>query len=108
MFKVGDFVRTSIYGIQKVIGFDGERYIVTGSISHIREIDCDLWQPREDEWCIFSNEPSANKNKFTVARFHRVAHGQCREGQYRDLSGNYWKHCEPFIGEIPSFLKENK
>ena len=63
--------------------------------------DCVLWKPKEGEWCWFWNEGASEPSL-----------GQFKE----EIMGKYYvkrkiyafDFCEPFIGKLPSFLKENK
>lgn len=61
--------------------------------------DVELWQPREGEWV----NVSSNKNDFFTV--HKWTN-ELKEALTKDnIFG--WKY-EPFIGELPSFLKEQK
>ena len=61
---------------------------------------CKLWQPKEGEWIvIYPTHPTMNKpTSFTVRQYFS--------------NDPYWKlhieKCEPFIGELPSFIKDKK
>lgn len=60
--------------------------------------DCVLWQPIEGEWCwVFDDEfRSELTNRAYVTSDGVIkTHDSCK-----------WKYCEPFIGELPSFLKD--
>jgi hypothetical protein len=53
--------------------------------------DCETWQPQEGEWVIPSKAPAYDWSTFTVTKY-----------------SNTLGKCEPFIGKLPSFIKENK
>jgi len=99
MFKVGDWVTwvnpangnkelTLIKTIEDKEAFD--------------EWGEELWQPKEGEWCWFYNTGEGKpfcgkfvtiiqKNNYTTYRAHNAWH-EC-------------EYCEPFIGELPTFLQ---
>ena len=55
-----------------------------------------LWQPKEGEWCWFWNGEGINSIDPFIARFNKCSRL------------NAFDYCEPFIGELPSFLKEQQ
>lgn len=57
-----------------------------------------LWIPEPDEWCWFWDRTTID---------NPIKHPP-KLGQYSryDFSLNYFNYCEPFIGELPSNLKE--
>lgn len=82
-FKIGDWVSTPNRGVFQ--------------ISHEIELSAweitlggraELWQPKEGEWVCVDRYDG---NLFTVCKFN---------SHFLD-----YKDCEPFIGELPSFLK---
>ncbi len=64
--------------------------------------NCEHWQPKEGEWCWFwdkkDNTPSIGK----IEKYHN--------GYYYSsaFNGSICEYCEPFIGELPSFLKDKR
>ena len=67
--------------------------------------DCVLWQPLPNEWCWFWDHEDS---LILLQKF--VKHDVKNTFRATDLAGfefNY-AHCEPFIGQLPNFLKEHK
>jgi hypothetical protein len=85
-FKIGDWVREPDGDIWKL---DNE--VEKGSYV---DTDCELWQPRAGEWCwlvpIFKTTEVHKLVKYNKEEFDK------------DMK------FEPFIGELPSFIKDNK
>jgi len=105
MFKVGDLVVSKHTGevclCEKI---DGDEFYSNENKWHITT-SYSSWQPKEGEWCWFYNTGEGKpfcgkfvtiiqKNNYTTYRAHNAWH-EC-------------EYCEPFIGELPSFLKENR
>lgn len=106
-FKVGDWVITEftidkIRGIKKIIAlaedgwdtFQNEDCSIEAAPYTIVE----LWAPKLGEFCWFwddNNYPERTLSQFEV---------KIDETFYSLLTS--WKYCEPFIGVLPSFLKE--
>ena len=106
-FKVGDWVEfdNSVFCVHKE--YNGNRYIseeVANNLANYGK-SVTLWQPKEDEYCCFHN----GKDQFTVAKFQN--HSDNTDTHFKLVScyGKWteiFKYCEPFFGELPSFLKE--
>ena len=63
--------------------------------------DCVLWQPKEGEWCWFWNKDSEMPP--VLRRFKQTQ----KDGAHITKDDCYfYDYCEPFIGELPSFLKD--
>jgi hypothetical protein len=94
-FKIGDWVREPDGDIWKL---DNE--VEKGSYV---DTDCELWQPKIGEWCWYVASGGFVKclEYITENKF---------DGCY--LGGSdatcYIQDCEPFVGKLPSFLKDNK
>jgi len=56
------------------------------------------WQPTPGQWCWFWDREDF------IPRFHKF--DTMQGGKYRDMDNLPWENCEPFIGELPSYLKE--
>lgn len=56
----------------------------------------ELWKPKQGEWCWFFYEEDTHG---VIGRYGYPHHEY--SGDYQDNCDNY----EPFIGELPSFLK---
>ena len=97
-FRVGDWITISKGKAWKATEFD---------VAHLKlDNDVELWQPKEGEWCWIG------KNLSKI-----VAHD--RDGYFTCLTSNgtytaymkleyIYKIAEPFIGELPSFLKDSQ
>ena len=96
-FKVGDWVEfdNSIFCVHKE--YNGNRYIseeVANNLANYGK-SVTLWHPKESEWCWFWDGYGESSPLI---------------GKYSLLSSwneNYYCIIEPFIGKLPSFLKEN-
>ena len=78
-FKVGDWYETPNGKVLQV-----KTAVEEGSYI---QLDCRKWQPKEGEWCWISDESS--KRPYLQKWRNQIV-----------------EHCEPFIGELPSFLYE--
>ena len=112
-FKVGDWVQ--------FVDADGTRYF--GKCTGIRDTyhsdygditvvdtdwadvgyfiqDIEYWQPEKGEWCWFWLDMSSNPE---LGQFKEMFNGDlfCSIQNGNDA----FKFCEPFIGELPSYLK---
>ena len=67
--------------------------------------ECEVWKPKEDEWCWFWNSSLGIWFISTLKDFGEYNNLV----QYRCNSVYYiCEKCEPFIGELPSFLKDKR
>ena len=80
MFKVGDWIRDG-YGYPYKITSETEAECIDASVHK-------LWKPKEGEWC-----------------WQSFSDGEFNLHQYSSTSNEKLKY-EPFIGELPSFIKE--
>jgi hypothetical protein len=101
-FKVGDLVNVDNGFIGILTNIDKSSikpYIVVvgDSTLHYRSI-ISLWKPQEGEWCWFWDEhyTTAILGKFTE---------KTNKG-YFEHNSNSFEYCEPFIGTLPTHLKE--
>jgi hypothetical protein len=62
------------------------------------EITVPKWQPKEGEWCWFWDEIKAETvlGRFSMMSGNRFQCNLCLK----------WQNCAPFIGELPTHLKE--
>lgn len=67
--------------------------------------DVELWQPKKGEWCWFQFAQPKTVNYQILSKFKLSS--PCGR-YYEDINGMCFDFCEPFIGELPSFLKEQK
>ena len=102
-FKVGDYV-IEIYGNQlhKVLELFPNNLRVYGySINASYTAECSdfkLWEPKEDEVCIFWNNVS---NTAVIAKLRYIV----STGTYR-TEHSYWDNCMPFTGALPPHIKD--
>lgn len=105
-FKVGDWVRNSICrsDIGKVLEFTDEDYPKTVCLTHNEHcfLRWEHWKPQSEEWCWN-----------TVFGLVKVIGETTEAGKPCYLCWNPWKkleqklsNLEPFIGELPSHLKD--
>ena len=102
-FKPGDWVRHIAFKSKhKCISINNGEFdnkvSVTNSPSFDNEfmIDYELWQPKVGEWCWFWNQSDINLSISPHI------------GQYGNLSYSleFYDNCEPFIGKLPTNLKD--
>lgn len=115
-FKVGDWVYSSghICQIAEIRPFtwDSSRIeIHTEWSTHMDTIE--LWQPEAGEWCWFYfSESVSDHNCLTLGKFigFRNKESNVLFLEYYDTDNNIFASdmCEPFIGQLPSFIKETK
>lgn len=102
-FKVGDWVRFRKDKIGKIRSvYQDKEYTLHNVISpagngrycayhtEFSKHELTLWQPKEGEWVCVDRY---DDNLFTVCKFN---------SHFLD-----YKDCEPFNGELPSFLKDS-
>jgi len=93
-FKPGDWVRFTQTSTQ-IEQYDGKPY-------H-KNVQVEPWQPQPNEFCWFYNSDSdipifdlfLKRKKFAYCSQHR--HGTRNTFK--------WKHCEPYLGTLPTKLK---
>ena len=72
---------------------ENDKYIGT-------EDQCELWGPKENEWCWFWNKDEQPQ----LGKLTRV------DKHVRPYCADYTRYgyCEPFIGQLPTTIKGNK
>ena len=100
-FKIGDWVQV-IAGHERPIG---SLFKVKSCLTRYRAADVKLWTPKEGEWCWFCSVNGNSELGQFIEEFF--------EGRYRyKLNGTNSVfncdaiRCEPFIGKLPTFLKD--
>lgn len=93
-FKNGDWVRK--LSNNKIYYIDGESFRAFDICINEAQLNgYELWQPKEGEWCIFvMNADESSLRQWTNSH---IDNNQLKTGM-----------CEPFIGELPSWIKETK
>lgn len=112
-FKVGDWVilNEDKQTLAKVLEIYNEyifkcrlHFINEGSVVWCSEMSYyKHWRPTEGEWCWFWNFNEMP----TLEQFREYHDLDDYLGNYETLTVKLYQHCEPFIGELPTFLKEN-
>lgn len=106
-FKVGDWIRSKDGTDISRVGVD--------TIKWYKEIECkdimdewELWHPEKDEWCWNTKTKSLGYIKQIVdTNLGRDYYFYSRLNGV-DSYGAYSIECfEPFIGELPLFIKDN-
>jgi len=64
------------------------------------------WKPQPGEWCWFEGTPQPFLARFKRERSLTERTGAAYKYKYEIEDGEWFKHCEPFIGELPIFLKD--
>lgn len=126
-FKVGDWVISSRYPKSPTIKIPDKHAIDTqifgtytssrGQAHLLYAHECRQWQPTEGEWCWFFNDttdvPTLAKlieitTLFGRDKTYNVKTPSCiSETSYSYSRTMSFKHCEPFIGQLPTFIKDN-
>ena len=112
-FKVGDWIKHTYNMYVGNNNFEVKTKLLQISIAEHDVIKCtngpefiiardsiELWTPQPGEWCWFWN-----KNKLTQEL--RLAQFSHKDSTFYSMHEHEFVYCEPFIGELPTFLKEN-
>ena len=109
-FKIGDYVRYIHANSPKplqISNINCERYYFENSEIILRVDEIEKWEPQVGEWCTLPN----GYNGFTVSKFiSKEFHNDVKitlaifeNGETSDIV-----YVEPFIGTLPTHLKDNK
>lgn len=98
-FKVGDWVREKRGDrILQVESIEGTVLILKDSSLYVKADKWELWEPKVGEWCWFFDNPEYPD----LRKFIEFNNG------YFFASGSInYSNCKPFIGKLPSFIKED-
>jgi hypothetical protein len=102
-FKVGDYVRYIHANSPKslrISNINCRRYYFENAKIILRIDEIEKWEPKEGEWCWFWDE------HYTTAILAKFLE-KTNEGYFEHHS-NSFEYCEPFIGTLPTHLKDNK
>lgn len=105
-FKVGDWVvsDTNIVPIRITQIVDDKFFVDKNSCRMWVGGNCELWQPKEGEWCWFGvllvKVESISENPTIYTLYTKTSDGQEHKMVETDCN------LEPFIGELPSFIKD--
>ena len=118
-FKIGDWVIVDTDDFKSCkphcieeFGHNGATVLIEGVWENRKikklSVNCNfltLWQPKEGEWCWFFD------NKREIPKLGKLKHKT--DNQYvaymtlnASMSVQYFKFCEPFIGQLPTTLKD--
>jgi hypothetical protein len=75
---------------------------------------CDLvevWEPQPDDYCWFLDDKFSNRQLLQFRskwrnNFYTTTDGVALAEHGELVYTDYFTHCEPFIGELPSLLEE--
>lgn len=106
-FKLGDWARVieghaknNIFKVTGLLGTD----ILLGNCFNYKADHCTLWTPEEGEWCwfwgIFDLVPK-------LAQFIDVHSKGYHAKTFSANDSSYYSNVEPFIGQLPTILKDN-
>lgn len=100
-FKVGDWVidNGNIYRFVEPSSED----------SYKKSLETlELWHPKEGEWCWFMFSDKYELRCLTLGKFIGFKADKDLRYTYSDVDGEIFSAdvCEPFIGELPTLLKD--
>lgn len=121
-FKAGDWVRLPRLEVDYIYKVTENTVCLThfGSIGIYTDTyqNLELWQPKPGEWCWFWNEPSdipilakLISIEYFLERpteYKIKTPSYISETVYSCMTYMYFKNCEPFIGQLPTILKDSK
>ena len=102
-FKIGDWVKYDgeFYRVHEEYNGKGNisKEVVNSLVRHDKNVQ--LWQPKEGEWVVCTI--SSIENMFSVFKYEEELYNEIKEMNPADDV-----IIQPFIGELPSFLKDNQ
>jgi len=107
-FKVGDFVRVKEApdNVYKIANIDGNEIYSNDCIVYNTPEQLELWKPKEGEWCWVWNCENVTPLLVQFVSYDDKGllfkHSYC----YYGAKNEYWENYEPFIGSLPSILKD--
>lgn len=103
-FKAGDWVKDTRSGIKRpVVQLQPNCIALINPEEYGKQYI--KWEPEPGEWCWFYDKENLwNKTNTVIARFSHMYQKYYATSHLID--NGYFKYCEPFIGELPSNLKE--
>ena len=104
-FKAGDWVRDTRPGIKRpIVQLQPNCIALTNYDENGKHYE--KWTPEPGEWCWFFNKdriPTISQ----FVEFHKDINKYFATYPNKQKSfGAYYAHCEPFVGELPSSLKD--
>ena len=120
-FKPGDWVKykdqqdTTIYKVMDILSND----LIDIEDTIVDKYDIELWQPKPNEWCWFWNKeidvPILSKlsditNYEDLPTIYYSEHPMYiklgEDDNYEIVESYNFNNCEPFIGQLPTFIKD--
>ena len=101
-FKIGDWIKHKVY-IEAPMQIN-EVYKTAVHIKYngiYDNTEVELWQPKPNEWCWFWNVTD-----FDAPTLSRFCGMQDKLFRCTNSKQNLFTHCEPFIGQLPTSLKD--
>lgn len=99
-FKAGDWITVSGPAgkfVEQISGINEDTYTLSKT-NICYKSQAKLWTPEPGEWCWFWDE---HYTTAILAKFENISNGL-----FVEHHGNIFEYCEPFIGELPSYLKD--
>ena len=97
-FKVGDWIRSKDGLDVSRITIDTERFLKEVEHKDIKD-EWEHWKPQVGEWCWFWSEGNLSPH---IMQFSCMA----ADGKTYLSGFAGYDYCEPYIGPLPSFVKE--
>ena len=72
--------------------------------SDLCHLGLERWQPKPKEWCWFWNRDKPNKTK--LKQLYSINYEHDVHWTYKTTDCKTYQHCEPFIGQLPTNLKD--
>ena len=113
LFKLGDWVISTKYPKASPVKIQHQHAIDTGifgtytntkgQASLLYAEECKLWQPKPNEWCWFQwTQPKTAKYQI-LSKLKTISDNGYF---YEDINGMCFEFCEPFIGQLPTLIKD--
>ena len=107
-FKVGEWVRSKENKFDfSLVSIDTEKFYK--ALGSNFEDEWELWQPKEGEWCWFwylnCSPVLAQCSGYDGEDYEAIEYSNSINGKRIERVSIY-SYCEPFIGNLPSFIKE--
>ena len=111
-FKAGDWVRNIKYktdawsnGLFKADKEWAEERPEGNTVKTGNDRDFELWKPQPNEWCWFWDTKYPIKDEARLMRFKSMGKDN---GPNRYVTSQHepFEHCEPFMGTLPTHLKD--
>lgn len=91
-FETGDWLRT-------LPGHENRTpapiFKIESCLTRFSKASVEPWKPQPDEWCWFHNGTSEDCEPF-ISKFEQSSYN------------NAFDYCEPFIGTLPTYLKDTE